>query len=248
MTASLPRPSLLVLPALLAALVYVLFAPPAAHARSSDDCARRRGTIAVAPLGRVWHRGATLYACTSVYDIRPRAVRIGRWSRATRVAFDGVSVAWTDRRTIAGARADRVWVADLQDRRRWLPGVRALPAAGATPAAEDRVRWLSVYDAGVAWITVTGDLVLGLHDPGDAPKPVGPLPGALQPSGRLLRVGRWSTPSPAQLAASAQFTETALDGDECGGIGDYRLTIAPGAPDARAGVVWSGYWSRPNCG
>src|SRR5690348_5745498 len=70
-------------------------AAPAAAARAARDCPAQRGTLARAPLGRVWHRGHSLYACTTAYARRPRSVRLGPWAPQTRVAWDGVNAAWT---------------------------------------------------------------------------------------------------------------------------------------------------------
>ena len=60
--------------ALAATLALVCAAPASAK---SDDCPPRKGTLVKKPLGRVWHKGHSLFGCTVVFDTRPRARRLG---------------------------------------------------------------------------------------------------------------------------------------------------------------------------
>ena len=230
------------------ALLSALAAPAAAQARTSRDCPAHRGTLATAPLGRVWHHGGALYGCTTVYGVRPRTVRLGPWTTGTKVAFDGVGVAWTVRRTTGGQTVDRAWSASAQTGRRWLLGTPLVPAAGATPGREARIQRIVLTDAGVAWVTRTSDVVLALHEPSDTPTAIGTLPAPLQPAKLLLLVGGWPAVPAAALAASAKLEELPGDGDECGGANDYRLTVTPDPAAPAVGAVWNGYWTRPHCG
>ena len=230
------------------AVLFAVLAPAGASARASGDCPAHAGTLATAPLGRVWHHAGSLYGCTTVYGVRPRTVRLGPWTAGTKVAFDGVGVAWTVRRTVGGQIADRAWAASTQTGRRWLLGTPLVPASGTTPAREARIQRILLADAGVAWVTRASDLVLALHEPSDTPTAIGTLPGALQASRLLLLVGSWPAVPAEQLAASAVLKELPGDGDECGGANDYQLTVTPDPSAAAVGAVWNGYWSRPDCG
>ncbi|HEY5143058.1 MAG TPA: hypothetical protein VII98_06120 [Solirubrobacteraceae bacterium] len=242
------RPALLLRTIGACAALLVVLAPASASARTSHDCPARQGTLATAPLGRVWHHAGSLYGCTTVYGVAPRAVRLGPWTAGTKVAFDGVGVAWTVRRTVGGQVVDRVWAASTQTAKRWLLGPPLVPASGSAPAREERIQRILLTDAGVAWVTRASDVVLALHEPSDAPTAIGTLPGALQPARLLLLVGSWPAVPAAQLAASAALKELPGDGDECGGANDYQLTVTPDPSAAAVGALWNGYWTRPDCG
>jgi hypothetical protein len=230
--------------ALIAAALVVAAAPAAAAGAS---CPRHSGAISTKPLGRVWHSGHSLFACTTVYGHRPRARRMGPWDPKTRVAFDGVDMAWTTPLTRDGVRSDRVWAGSADTGRRWLTGSRLVPASGGQPQREARIQRVMQLDRGAAWVTRTGEVVMALKEPGSPPAAIGTLPAPLDPQDNLLLVGSWPTRPASELAASAMFTEDGGDGDECGGESTYRLTVVP-QPDAVAvGAEWVGYWSSTNC-
>jgi hypothetical protein len=235
----------LALPALLATLALV---PGAAQARTSHDCPKRAGTLSVKPLGRAWHQAGSLYACTTVYGRAPRLRRLGPWKPGTTVVFDGVDAVWTVPLVRAGVRSDRVWAASAQTGRRWLSGTRLIPASAGAPAGEARVQRLLGRDEGAAWVTRSGQVVLALHAPESDPEAVGALPAPLQADRALLLIGTWPAAAPDALAASARLEELEGDGDECGGVNPYRLTVQPDAAGPRVGALWSGGWSRPDCG
>lgn len=226
--------------------VLALTAAPVGASAASDDCPRQRGTIATQPLGRVWHRGTTLYGCTAVYGHRPRTKRLGRWSATTRVSFDGVNVAWTVRRTVDGRRVDRIWAANIDSAQRWLKGAPLIPRAGATAPREARAQRVQVRDQGVAWVTQDGDVVLALRSPEDTPEAIGAA-GTLTHSGQYLLLGSWSAMPARELAATLTLRELAGEGDECGAVNPYELTVRPDAAEPPIGVRWSGYWSSTNC-
>ena len=90
--------------------------------------------------------------------------------------------------------------------------------------------------------------MLALHAPESDPEAVGTLPAPLQADRALLLVGTWADAAPDALAASARLEELDGDGDECGGVNPYRLTVQPDAGGPRLGAQWFGGWSRPDCG
>jgi hypothetical protein len=237
---------------LLATLALLAAAPQAAQAAKSS-CPAKKGTLAHDRLGRVWHSGHSLYACTTVYDRAPRARRLGPWASGTKVAWDGSSAAWSVPLIRDGVRSDRAWVASAEDGKRWLLGTRLIPATGSTPAAEGRVQRLFVFGESAGWVTRDGSVVLAVHSPQDVPAPFGTLPTAPAADHKLVLVGRWPSASAGALAASVQLGAFDGDGDECGGSESYRLTVVPDAtggtgPSLRLGVSWLGGWERPFCG
>jgi hypothetical protein len=242
MPARLPRLALV-----LAALAVLVATPQAAQARS---CPAEKGTLAHDRLGRVWHAGHSLYACTTVYGRAPRSRRLGPWARGTKVAWDGSSAAWSVPLTRNGVRSDRAWVASAEDGKRWLLGTRLIPATASTSAAEARVQRLFVFGESAGWVTQDGSVVLAVHSPEDAPAPFGTLPTAPTADHELVLVGRWPSAGAAALAATAQLGAFDGDGDECGGSESYRLTVIPDASASATpiGVSWFGGWERPFCG
>lgn len=230
------------LPLLLAAGVLATGLTAPAQARTSHDCPKRAGTLAVKPLGRVWHHAGSLYACTTVYGRAPKPRRLGPWKPGTRVAFDGVDVVWSVPLTRDGVRSDRAWAASAEDGRRWLSGRRLLPSG------EARVQRLLGADQGAAWITTGGAVVLALRSPQSDPEAVGTLPAPPQADRGLVVLGPLTAADPAALAASATLEELDGDGDECGGVNPYRLTVQPDPAADRIGVTWWGGWERPFCG
>jgi hypothetical protein len=225
------------------------FAAPATAASAPKSCPPHRGTIVKKSLGRVWHSGHSLYGCTVVYGQRPRSVRLGPWAPGSKVAFDGVSAAWTTPLVRNGERSDRVWMATAQGSgKRWLGGSRLVPVAGDLPAHDARIQRILQVDQGAAWITRTGEVVLALASPAGDPTAIGIPQVTLAADHRLLLLGRWTGVSASKLAATAKLTEASGDGDECGGVNPYTLTMQPDPSAPAAGVTWDGYWERLNCG
>jgi len=176
-------------------------------------------------------------------------VRLGPWSPLSRVAFDGVSAAWTTPLVRGGVRSDRAWVATAQGPgKRWLGGARLVPAAGDAPVREARIQRTLLVDQGAAWITRTGDVVLALVSPAGDPTPIGIPPVNLAADRRLLLVGSWTGMTASQLATTAELIVGDGDGDECGGVNPYTLTVRPDPAAAPVGATWDGYWERLNCG
>jgi hypothetical protein len=225
--------------ALAAAALALAGAAPASA--KSDDCPARKGTLVKKPLGRVWHKGHSLFGCTVVFDTKPRARRLGPWAPQTRVDFDGVEVAWTTPLVRNGVRSDRVWNASVQSGTRWASGARLVPGR------EARIQRIMVADQGAAWVTRTGDVVLFVRLPNSDPVAVGGLPGPLAPDKSFLLVGTFTSIAPKTLAATAKLAEGQGDGDECGGTNPYTLTVQPDPSAAPVGATWSGDWVRVDC-
>ncbi len=207
---------------------------PRRPSAKSDDCPPRKGTLVKKPLGRVWHKGHSLFGCTVVFDTKPRARRLGPWAPQTRVDFDGVEAAWTTPLVRNGVRSDRAWNASVQSGTRWALGARLVPRTPTAPAREARIQRIIVQDQGAAWVTRTGDVVLFVRLPNSDPVAVGGLPGPLVPDKRALLVGTFTGIAPKALAATAKLAEGQGDGDECGGTNPYTLTVQPD-PSAPAG-------------
>jgi hypothetical protein len=225
--------------ALAAAALALAGAAPASA--KSDACPARKGTLVKKPLGRVWHKGHSLYGCTVVFDTKPRARRLGPWAPQTRVDFDGVEVAWTMPLVRNGVRSDRVWNASVQSGTRWALGARLVPGR------EARIQRIMVADQGAAWVTRTGDVVLFVRLPNSDPVAVGGLPGPLVPDKSFLLVGTFTSIAPKTLAGTAKLAEGQGDGDECGGTNPYTLTVQPDPSAPPVGATWSGDWVRVDC-
>jgi hypothetical protein len=234
---------------LLLAAVGVLLVAAAPAGAASKSCPAKAGTLAKDPhgFGRVWHKGASLYACTTVYGHRPRARRMGPYKPGTKVAFDGVNLAWTVPLTRAGVRSDRAWAGSADTGKRWLDGKRLVAASGDQPEREARVQRIVVEDRGAAWVTRTGEVTLALQFPETEPKAIGTLPAPLKADGKRLLVGGFGAAAATQLASSLKLAEGDGDGDECGGTNPYTLTFqsTPGGP--MLGAEWWGGWVSTNC-
>jgi hypothetical protein len=238
------------LPVLLFAVLLLALPGAGQAAKRYPKCPAKQGTLAHDGSGRVWHQGASLYGCTTVYGHRPRSLRLGPWRPGAKVAWDGSDAVWSVPLTRGGkVVGDRVYAADAQDGKRWLLGARALPKTVTTAAGEARVQRLFAFGATAGWVTTGTDVVFALRSPEDAPQAEGGRLGTPVADGHLTLVGTWPGISPTGLGRTVKIDATGGDGDECGGGEDYRLTVVPDATSgARLGVRWFGGWSRPYCG
>lgn len=234
---------------LLAVLSTTVIGVVPATASAAQRCPRTTGTLAVERLGRVWHSGRSLYACTVSGGVAPHARRMGPWTPGTRVAFDGGDVAWTTRVTRSGARADRLWAGDAATGRRWQSGAQAVPASGAEAAGEARVLALRTVGDGVAWVTDGAQLVLASQEPqvDDGPMTLDTPPVTLTPDGNRVLVGAWPDTPAGELARTLRLTVGEGEGDDCGGVDTFTATVRPAGASAPVGAGWSSSYSTP-CG
>jgi hypothetical protein len=231
------------------AVATALLAGPGSASAAGTSCPARSATIVkdVRGFGRVWHRGTSLYACTTVYGHAPQTRRVGPYAPATKVAFDGVNLAWTVRMTKQGRRTDRVWAANVDSGRRWMLAQKPNPAGGDKAARETLVQRILVKDQAIAWVTRGGDVVGALVSAQDEPVAIGTLPSPPVQQDHLVQIGSFPGGPVSALAASLRITEGDGEGDECGGVNPYRFTVRPEAGLPEAGVQWTGGWTSTNC-
>lgn len=229
----MPRPLTRSLP-IAALLGTVLLAGPAtgtAAAAKHTPCPTTGTTLAkdVSPNLRVWREGTTLKACTRRAGGRRYVRTLGVWSTDTRIATGTGTVAWTTRgQTDGGELVDAVTTADVRTGKRWLKTVRAIPAAGSsTPAADDRVLRLVTSDTATAWVTARGVVAAAVAALDDEPTS---LFGEGRPSVEPFHVGcRFvlGDAGPADAASVAKRLRLTVggDGDECGGVDEFRVAV-----------------------
>ncbi len=235
--------------AVLLTLVALAIAGPATALATSPGCASHPHTLAAKNGGKVWRSGSSLFGCTTAYGPSfghaPRSSKLGPWAPGTKVAFDGLTAVWT----LPKPAGDRVWADDLESGKRWLTGTRIVPGSAGQHFSEGRVQRLLLTDQAAAWITTDGQAVLALHDPaGETPSPVGALAAPLSANKQLLLVGNYPDVGASFLAAGAKLEIVDGDGDECGGVDSYRLTVQPDPAGPRLGATWDGYWEVRHCG
>ncbi len=228
-----------------AALLGALLVPSTAQAKG--DCPARKGTLAKNALGRVWHQRASVYGCTTVYGHAPRARRMGPYKPGTKVAFDGVRVAFTVPLVRDGVRSDRVYAGDVDDGDRWLLGRVLVPKSATGPEREARIQRLAVHGLSAGWVTTTGEVVMAVRSSDGEPDPIGTLPGPLKGDRDLVLVGRFPDAGAPALAQSMQLKEGQGEGDECGGSIPYSLTVKPDPSAGRIGASWFGQYTNLNC-
>lgn len=214
---------------------------------AKGDCPARKGTLAKDSISRIWHRGSSIYGCSTASGNEPQTFRLGPYTTGARVAFDGEYVAFTASRVRNGRRSDRVYAVNANDGSRWLIGRRLVPATATAPRREARIQTLQVRDTSVAWVTRAGDVVMAMQEPDGDPSPIGALPGPLEVDRKLLLVGRFPATGAAALARSMRFTERYGYGDACSGTNPYKLTVRPDARP-RVGVHWAGSWYSTSTG
>ncbi|MDQ3722397.1 MAG: hypothetical protein M3376_04880, partial [Actinomycetota bacterium] len=203
----------------------------AAGSAQSARCAPQAGALANVGngFGRVWHRGRVLYACSIQSSGRPRTRRIGPWTPATKIAFDGQNLAWTVRMVVGGRLTDRVWASGLDNGARWLVAQKPNPAGPDRASRESLVLRIVGRGGAVGWVTANGALVAAVRNPGDAPIPIGTpaiAPALLQK--HLIALGTYHGVSARSLANSLKIADVQSEGDDCGGIIANDITVRPG--------------------
>jgi len=217
----------------------LLAAPVVTTAVGAQRCEPQRGAIANVGNGsaRLWHRGRALYACSVGSSGRPVIRRMGPWTPATKVAFDGLELAWTVRIVVGGTPTDRVWASRVDDGSRWLVAQKPNPAAADKASRDSLVLRIVGRGGAVGWITAGGAFVAAVHNPNDAPTPIGTptiAPTLLQK--HLIALGTYDGVSPRTLANSLKIADVQSEGDECGGRIDNDITARPGSSAAPVGA------------
>ena len=186
------------------------------------------------------------------YDTLPtKARRLGPWSDASQLVFDGLEATWAYRQTLkSGAVVDRLYAVDLNVGKPWLRG--ALPTFDP---ADRTVSGLKLGQNFAAWVTTKGTVMAaaegGFGDPNDADPFDLELIGAgtagsaglvpsLYPEGQLLVIGQFQG-----LSADGQATlrlrrlsDADMENEQCIALplGGHR---PPGRRSAaRVGGVW----------
>ncbi len=89
----------------------------------------------------------------------------------------------------------------------------------------------------VGWITAGGAFVAALHNPDDAPTPIGtPAIAPMLLQKHLIALGSYDGVSARTLANSLKIVDVQSEGDECGGIIANDITTRPGASAAPVGA------------
>lgn len=222
--------------------------PAAAVAQPrSKTCPAKPHTLLKASEARVWRVGRVLWSCVVLGNAAPKTHRLGAWTRGTQLFLEGIELAWTTRRTSAGATSDRIWAANTYTGERSMTDLPLVPASGALPAREARLQRLVGVDSAVlAWVTQSGDVVMAQDEPQDDPTPAGALAGRLVPDRQRLLVASYPGMDPFVLGSSLHLFAMDGDGDECETVSDYGLTFVDGTSHA-TGVIWSGGARNPLC-
>ncbi len=225
--------------------------PGAASATGLHHCPTpKSGLLATRSLGKVWHQGKSLYACTEAYANGPKIHRMGPYTPYGKLSFDGYSLAWTVLMTKEGKRTDRVFAGDAYTGRRWMIAQKPNPAGATLAAREDRIQALRVYDTAVMWVTKGSAVVGALSGPQSEPEVIGTLPAPPVVQKHLTMIGTFPDVPAATLVASMKLADDPSkgDGDECGGVSQFLFTVKPGADADPAGISWYGGYERPDCG
>lgn len=257
----------------LAAVAAVTSGPlvaPASAIPQGYECPAHTGEFARTGASVLWPgkvKGKNvLYGCTAFYGEKPRSFRLGPWNKASKASFDGQTVVWTARKP--GTKEDAVWVADASVGSTWLRGVR--PTTGKGSSADVKVERLVAAGEVAAWVTTRGTLVMAVSSPQDDAQAIGasspaatqtpatsPTTGAPQgllsplvAKGKRIVIGRWEALASPAFADSLEVLVGDGEGDECGGVNPYDVTVEPLAGGARVGAEISAYWGSSSevCG
>ncbi len=246
-------------------------AAPTSCPKHKNELVRSAGGVLWTSNGK--SKPGNLYVCTAYYGDPPVSKKIGPWTKQSRLAFNGSTVVWTVRKKdSAGDPIDAVYAADgpygnwlnnvrptvgpgnaldqrvsrlavYGDAAAWVTtkgtvmlgvpspnGAEAEPVGAGTPGAAAPVV------PGVTDVPLTADNLLA-YKQGLATAP-------LKPTGRRLLVGRWTALAGPVFADTLELKEGPDgDGDECGGVSSYKVTVQPVAGEARVGATWWSDWS-----
>lgn len=212
-------------------------------AQAATPCPKSpKGVVATAPEaagGYAYHVGKVLYGCGRANGDSPlRVFKLGPWTPQSSARIDGVDqVLWTERRTVAGRKEDRIWASALGGRP-WVRGI-----ASARKPSDRRVARLLT---GAGWVTEGGAVALarprydvgsldliGLGTPGASG-----LVKAPKPAGARLELGRWGAGAVEALASSFTIEDRGGDADGCAAVNAYAALVTPVAEQPAVGVSW----------
>ncbi|MEH3053004.1 MAG: hypothetical protein PGN13_03215 [Patulibacter minatonensis] len=235
-------------------------APAAAHAKA-PTCTRQANEIVRKSGSVLFRKSSSLFSCTAGYGDPVRIHRLGPWSKGfSKVSFDGSSAVWTAAGpAFEGVPAARIWAANAAAGKTWIKGLKPVPGQQLDDT-DNTVTKLKAYGQAAAWITAGGAVVAGSEEPaGTDPDPIGtgtpafapaPIMGVpqgvsspLKAAGHRALLGRWTGISVAELGKSLRIAAGEGDGDECGGGGDWRITVTPIADQPEVGASWYSGWT-----
>lgn len=247
-----------------AALTAALAVLPAAPAAAASTCKKHSTEFARKSGGTLWLSPdrKLLYGCAPRYEAPALDIKLGPWSPKSKYAFDGASAVWS----VRSGPADKVWAADATKTSSpaWLKGVT--PVAGPGSKTDAAVQGLAVLGDAAAWVTTKSTVTFAVTNPDDleptligagtpgatatpATSPTTGLPQGLvadppKPKGTRVLVGRWESIDAAVLAKSLKVTQgSGGDGDDCGGVNEWKATVAPVAGADPVGIDWYSRYS-----
>jgi hypothetical protein len=248
--------------ALTAAALPLAVATSPASARAKGDCPKHTGEFGRKGGSVLWpgpYAGKTvLFGCTAFYGEGPKNFRLGPWAKGSTWAFDGSTAAWVIKG--AGGNADRVYVGDASAKYTWLPGLS--PVVGKGAKADGKVSKIVVSGEVAAWVTTKGTVVAAARGHDEEPETEGAELAAAKPdpavspstglaqglvsplafNGKRFVLGRFEAAAGKALAASLKIAVGQGEGDECGGVNPYTVTVAPIAGQ-RVGATWFTSWT-----
>ncbi|MDQ8045369.1 MAG: hypothetical protein AAGC46_16825 [Solirubrobacteraceae bacterium] len=242
--------------ALLAATAPGASAASTCKKHSTEFARKGGGTLWLSPDKRL------LYGCAPRYEEKAVDIKLGPWSPKSRYAFDGASAVWT----VRSGSSDRVWAADATETSSpaWLKGVT--PVVGPGSKTDAAVQGLAITGAAAAWVTTKSTVTLAVDNPDDieptligagtpgatatpATSPTSGLPQGLvadppKAKGTGVLVGRWESVDAATLAKTLKVSlGGGGDGDDCGGVNEWKATVTPVAGAAPVGIDWYSRYS-----
>ncbi|CAB4924357.1 unannotated protein [freshwater metagenome] len=207
---------------------------------------------------RLYRTGATLAVCVRTPGERRVRRTLGPWTRTTRVAVGGGSVAWTTARDGAAGRVDAVATIDVRTGRRWLRSLHAVPATGpSVPATDDRVLRIDTNGLATVWVTAGGAIGTAVVAVDDAPLSdpgleASTLYGDGAPSrpyraGRVFALGTAGAEAAPAVARGVRFFEGG-DSDSCGGLITRSVEIPAFGTRRETSFVSSSFDVEPSPG
>lgn len=218
-------------------------------------------------------KAGNLYVCTAYYGDPPVSRLIGPWTKGSKLAFTGSTVVWTVRKKdSAGSPIDAMYAAD-GPYGTWLKGVRPTVGPGNAldqrvsrlAVYGDAAAWVTTKGTVMMAVPSPNDPQAEAVGEGTAGAAAPVVPGvtddpnltaaellsysqglssSLQGTGRRLLIGRWTALAGPEFANTLKVGDGGGgDGDECGGVSSYKVTVRPVAGQPRVGASWMSDWS-----